>query len=319
MEVVPKNALERFYTVCVLIMALIAFSSFISSITEAMKRLRAINEEQMKHEGVLSRYLNEHAISRALAARIMNVIKEAGKSNKGGILTTREEEVELLRGIPDSLRGEMRFEAFCPTLEQHPFFHEYKIYETSGIKSICRSALAEKTLFFREDVFESQIVTHMVFVNRGSIRYSYVTVASVRTGTDVVMLEAAQFINSVKEYPASFRLVAAYAKCFLENAEQMQEMGTWQVLLCPETPQVLRQFVKTAFPLEEDKEDPLVNRIKKKRSKVWASSRGSKRDSKMTASGKMSVFSNSIAGLARGGTLRWTKVGSVQSAVSTTQ
>merc|ERR1712100_190361 len=43
MEVHPRNVHERFFNICVVILAMVAFTSLISSITNAMNHLRDLN------------------------------------------------------------------------------------------------------------------------------------------------------------------------------------------------------------------------------------------------------------------------------------
>merc|ERR1719491_32015 len=47
MEVVPENTVERVFCVMVLVFAMVTFSSFISSITNAMTQLRNLNSDKL--------------------------------------------------------------------------------------------------------------------------------------------------------------------------------------------------------------------------------------------------------------------------------
>merc|ERR1719181_2010605 len=70
MEVYPENARERTFAIVVLVFALVTFSSFVSSITNAMTHLRNMNSEFEKQLLVFQRYLRYHRISTPLAVRM---------------------------------------------------------------------------------------------------------------------------------------------------------------------------------------------------------------------------------------------------------
>jgi hypothetical protein len=172
MEVVPRNSLERFYTCFVLLMALITFSTFISSITEAMTRLRKINDAQIRGEALLHRYLNEHHITRHLAARIIHLIKERN-THAGAEQLTKEEDVELFRTLPDSLKTDLRFEAYHSVLTSHPFFEYYENADTEAMRAVCRASVRERTLIFREELFDTgSTITHMSVIRKGTLRHT---------------------------------------------------------------------------------------------------------------------------------------------------
>lgn len=70
MEVVPTNAPERTYTSCVIIFALVIFSSFVSAITGSVTALQQARERSLRNQMLLRRYLSERGVSTALVFRI---------------------------------------------------------------------------------------------------------------------------------------------------------------------------------------------------------------------------------------------------------
>merc|ERR1711972_1299321 len=103
MEVVPTNALERSYSVAVLLFALVTFSSFVSSITQAMTTLRKINERRIQEETVLRRYLTQHGISTKMINRVWHYLHQQ-KVLKFSETRTKECEVSLILLLPKSMR-----------------------------------------------------------------------------------------------------------------------------------------------------------------------------------------------------------------------
>merc|ERR1711937_819386 len=65
-EVRPHNSLERFFSVVVLLFALIFFSSFLSSITAAMTQLRKLSSAKMQQFSVLRRFLKDRKVPHEL-------------------------------------------------------------------------------------------------------------------------------------------------------------------------------------------------------------------------------------------------------------
>ena len=80
MEVHPGNTQERFFTVAVLLVGLIVFSSFLSSITAAATNLRSRTEQQAIQEGAIRRFLTEHSVSVELGSSISFFLQQQRKA-----------------------------------------------------------------------------------------------------------------------------------------------------------------------------------------------------------------------------------------------
>merc|ERR1712232_174439 len=63
MEVHPQNLLERGFAVCVIVLGMVSFSSFVSSITATMTQLRTLNVEKYKMDAILRRYFDQAHLS----------------------------------------------------------------------------------------------------------------------------------------------------------------------------------------------------------------------------------------------------------------
>merc|ERR1719281_1507425 len=75
MEVHPTNVQERLFAVVTLLFALIVFSSYVSSITQAMNQLRSLNKENSKKLSMLRKFLVHHRVSRDLAFRVRRYLE----------------------------------------------------------------------------------------------------------------------------------------------------------------------------------------------------------------------------------------------------
>merc|ERR1719350_1700123 len=75
MDVYPHNTGERALAITVLIMGLMVFSSFISSITASMTQLRAMQGQNAREIWNLRRYMKQRNVSPRLSWRIMRYVE----------------------------------------------------------------------------------------------------------------------------------------------------------------------------------------------------------------------------------------------------
>lgn len=169
MEVVPRNALERIYNIIVLIMGMVAFSTFIGSITQAMTRLRNLTGAKDEQFDQLRRYLGDNNVSRKLATRAWRYFEQGPTVQQHRVMW---KDVELFREIPEVLKMDLQHEVFTPTLVRHPFFFKCEEQNTAAMRAVCHHALTE--LFFRrdQDVFSvGQAADRMYFIVDGVLQY----------------------------------------------------------------------------------------------------------------------------------------------------
>lgn len=150
MEVVPQNEGERVYTICTLVFAMVTFSSFISSITNAMTQLRTINKEKMQCEAQLRRYLGENKVSVAAMGRIWGCLNKAWHRRKN---RTKWKDLEVLPLLPTGLKSDLQDEIYGPVLAVHPYF--LLIVETFPEQSrrLYQQALDEHSVAIGHEVF----------------------------------------------------------------------------------------------------------------------------------------------------------------------
>merc|ERR1719353_1992403 len=75
-DIMPMNWRERVMNIFVLALTLIIFSSFISSMTVAVTRLRHINAADDKRFALLRKYFRDHNISGDLELRVHSFLEE---------------------------------------------------------------------------------------------------------------------------------------------------------------------------------------------------------------------------------------------------
>merc|ERR1719506_1788119 len=75
MEVFPQNTAERLFSVVVLMFALVAFSSFVGSISTSMTALRNMNADVNKQFWLLRRYLKQQGVTKLVGKRILKYLE----------------------------------------------------------------------------------------------------------------------------------------------------------------------------------------------------------------------------------------------------
>lgn len=275
MEVVPVNSVERAYTVCVLLFALVTFSSFVSSITTAMTHLRHCNARKIEQDSTLRRYLSEHDISPELTSRVLHYFQDRQQQNRRQV-RTKEADVELFKVLPDSIKFELRHEAFMPVLQSHPLFHHLMTCDLPALKHICRSAVLEKRLTVHDELFgHGADVTHMLFLTEGVLNYKYpintLTVCDkihkgewacevalwangcelfgpfvAESNCELLMLDRTELRFVVEKYPLSAGRVARYGELYIGEVKEVVKRSRWQSVVLNDFDQA-QELSHTAF------------------------------------------------------------------------
>ncbi|CAE8626473.1 unnamed protein product [Polarella glacialis] len=169
MEITPRNTLERAFTILVIMFALVTFSSFVSSITNAMNYLRLLNSSQEKNFATLGRYFSSHNISLSLRLRVRRYLRHL-LSEKQKLI--HEKDVELLSHLPGALLQEVHMEVYVPDMKVHPTMEVIDIRYRHSIQRVCTSAVTH-VIFSRGDMMftQSDNAEKMVILKTGSVEY----------------------------------------------------------------------------------------------------------------------------------------------------
>jgi len=271
MEVVPTNEYERTYSVCVLMFALVTFSSFVSIITSSVTQLQHIHARKLHNQVLLRRYLSERSISTPLVLRVCHFVQYYQKQ-AGGMERTRtqEEKVEALKMLPPSMIAEIRWETFSPVLIAHPTFYMMGTTSERSLREVCSKTIFEVSLALAQELFaHCETVNQMLFVLEGTLTYAYpepgdqssqlLTEARIEkeqwaceaalwaqrfdiyspfvaaSCCDVCLVSAAEFRKVASLYPDAFVGLACYSERFVEHVNEMAAAPDgcrWKVALC---------------------------------------------------------------------------------------
>lgn len=119
MEIRPFNVGERLFAIVVLLFALVAFSSFVSSLTSSMTHLRNIRTNETRQFWLLRRYLRDQSIPGELSRRIQRYLEYAYQRRQNKV---QAGEVSLLALLSEKLRDELNHEAYVDLIATHPLF-----------------------------------------------------------------------------------------------------------------------------------------------------------------------------------------------------
>lgn len=169
MEIYPRNLPERAFSVAVVLIALILFSSFLSSITNLMIQLQSLRSESVRQNRVLRTYLQQHQISQQLSVRVKKFI--VGRTLQR---QERDDEVELLRLLPEELLMDLHEETRAPALAYHVFFCEFRAVHRRASRQLYHHVLAEIIVIPNEVVFsDGDVCYRMLFVESGTYKYRF--------------------------------------------------------------------------------------------------------------------------------------------------
>lgn len=169
MEVVPRNWYERAYNIVIILIAMLTFSSFVSSITNTMTHIRKINAERLQEEVVVRRFFAQANISQELASRVWWVLQQKRLHVE---MRMKVCDVPSLKLLPHHILHDVLEEAHSPALVRHPLFRCIRDMHPEVLHEICHAGLFERTVPLGELMFgKGVVVNEMFFVLKGSIEY----------------------------------------------------------------------------------------------------------------------------------------------------
>jgi len=170
MEIMPRNSVERIFAVVVLVVAVVVFSSFLSSITNAMMHLRKVSEDSTRQKLRAHRYIAERRVSVTLSEKIRGFLQVHGYVAPVSRLL-READVLAFKNLPESMLVSLRHEVHGHKLVHHPLFAEIEGCDLSAMLNIC-NALEEVTLVPKQELFREQAeAAHIFCIIQGCANY----------------------------------------------------------------------------------------------------------------------------------------------------
>jgi len=171
MEIFPTNAMERVYTIVIIMLGLLAFSTLISTITATMNRLSQITIAGRGQEHLCRRFIAERRLSVDLGVRILSYVKRGRLVLKPRLL---ESEIVALKTMPGNTLRQLHEEIFEPVLAVHPLFRQLLQQNRMVFSAICDQAITESAMQMGEEIFRPGMKGHsMYFITAGQLNYEF--------------------------------------------------------------------------------------------------------------------------------------------------
>eukprot|EP00747_Dinoflagellata_sp_TGD_P080413 gnl/TRDRNA2_/TRDRNA2_160880_c0_seq1.p1 gnl/TRDRNA2_/TRDRNA2_160880_c0~~gnl/TRDRNA2_/TRDRNA2_160880_c0_seq1.p1 ORF type:complete len:789 (-),score=90.02 gnl/TRDRNA2_/TRDRNA2_160880_c0_seq1:39-2405(-) len=239
-----QNEEERFFSIFVLLLGFIMFSSVLGSMTSNMTHLQLTTGERNRQMELVRTYLSDHRITLALGQKITNFLRQRHKEK----VHVTQAEIAHLQELPEYLQIQLHVEVMVPVITRHPLFHHMNLEHEGTVTDICHHSLRESVLGKGEEVFHYGMeAKHMFFALSADLVY----IAGPFDGGDqtkvpadewlceaalwikgwehrgsltaenaggclVILLDACNFQGVAKRHPDALALCQRYAKLFAE-------------------------------------------------------------------------------------------------------
>ncbi|CAK9031791.1 unnamed protein product [Durusdinium trenchii] len=245
MNIQPVNSIERLYSVVVLVLGMVVFSSTVSSITAAINNLKDINAVYKHQIWTLRRYFREQGISATLTHRVLRYTETMIKPKYQKVDV---EKVHIMTMLPQMLTKEVNLEIYQKHLVVHPLFDALRDVNITFMQKLCSCALKESVLEKGEMMFSpGQVCNSMFFVSHGTLDYWIWQEARpeklerktsfceavlwtpwihqgrmyARTESTIIALDAMQFHSVAESFSAHMELLRTYAEEFVHAMNEL--------------------------------------------------------------------------------------------------
>jgi hypothetical protein len=191
-DINPANEVERCFAIFVVILGMVVFSSFISSVAGTVHEFKMLGVEKLKMRRRILEFFRAKKISGELGCDVINFFdKHFGKSFR---LATEQDLMPLLE-LPENMRISLHGEIFGKWLETHSIMRHLDSADCMGFAMICHNAMMEKSYLPHQDIFmENQRCTNARIVIDGRMRYSNALGTS-EVGRGMWMSEGSLWLN----------------------------------------------------------------------------------------------------------------------------
>jgi len=171
MEVTPRSSFERVYNLFTILISLVMFPTFLTSITSNVAAWRKRNTDYIEGRRKLVDFLTENRISLELSIRIQSIVFTQYRNVKTA-QRIHEPDIFLFNYLPPSLKEQLHAEIYQPKLIAHPFLKLLADGHGRTFIKICHKAMSQESLKPGEELFTyGKEAEKMHFVDCGSLLY----------------------------------------------------------------------------------------------------------------------------------------------------
>lgn len=246
MNVQPQNVPERVYALGVIVLAMVMFSSFVSSVTNGMNRLWSLRSKQNQELWMFRKYLRQHEISRSLTVRLnryIQVVLETQQRQLSG------KDIRILSLLSEPLHLELQTELFLKHLIVHPLFNHMQVMTPNIIRMLCADVIKQQSLSKGDKIFYAGERAHsMYFLIRGVMLYQppqagsvpvpfhcrqwcseaplwtswkHMGVMRAKFECEMLTLEASKFQDKVTQHHLKLSTIVSYGAMFVSVLNQI--------------------------------------------------------------------------------------------------
>ncbi|CAE7362270.1 KCNH6 [Symbiodinium microadriaticum] len=217
--IAPDNGWERFYAIWVILLAMACFSSFLGSIGSSVNSMRMARNEELMQSAKLERFFMERNLSVELFSKVKSAIRADGLVK----IRLCEDDVTLMRSIPERFKIQLHTEMFWSSLMECRIWPSWKHREDkSFFISVCHHSMRENVCKLGQDVFlPNTKCNHAYILQSGSLEYNVHRLAPTHCEADgdnnVLCLPAIW-----AEWEHTGRLFAAAGLCYYISVDCAQ-------------------------------------------------------------------------------------------------
>jgi len=134
-----------------------------------MTQLHQANRQKSKQREDIRKYISDNKLSLELGNRIVAFVRKHRASSRKRV---HEDEIQILKVLPESLRVQLHWEVYLTVLTPHPFFFNCHEIDEGCLLDICHNAMGEMSLGSSQELFTAgQTASKMYFVISGLLEY----------------------------------------------------------------------------------------------------------------------------------------------------
>lgn len=169
-NIAPANVAERIFASGVVLMGMIAFSSFLSSMASAINELKSFNAARNQERRKLLRFISGKRMSRSLSRKIISHFDQEANEAQSSLV---EGDVPLLTQLPESVRVRLHQELYFKHLMANTIFSYSSGIGGRWFLAICHEAMSGERYTISEEVFMDGKHTESAYIiTSGSFEYS---------------------------------------------------------------------------------------------------------------------------------------------------
>mmetsp|Transcript_66696 Transcript_66696/g.159456 ORF Transcript_66696/g.159456 Transcript_66696/m.159456 type:complete len:901 (-) Transcript_66696:59-2761(-) len=163
----PRNLDELIFATIAVYSAMLCFSFFVSSVTNAMVQLQKYTSSSTERSFWLHRYLREQKVSKRLQVRVRKFLREDSNQPRNDINLT-----ELMSVLPANLVAEINSDVVTPVLKRSDLLRICCDNFPHVLPKICTESICQQTFLDEENIFTTgEEGRHIPFLLSGVARY----------------------------------------------------------------------------------------------------------------------------------------------------